>query len=222
MNKEYRSLLKKLSKENRKTMVKMQHYLETCYINEVVYEDMMHDLAGMALECQERGESFESSIGTDYKSFCRSLADNAKKQTFPERFFDVLKWIIYFDGIIIPILYILFAIFEHTRPNLSGALLSAPASQLFMYFNVATFMVLGFFLAKRFTYCAQSAVISIYLAAVISIFLLSDFLGDLMFHDATISVSIITWGIIICALLVICYLARRLIATDIAYKQRRK
>ena len=85
MNKEYRALLCRLSKENRRTIVKMQHYLETCYINEVVYEDMMCDLAGMALECQERDERFEDSIGTDYKSFCRSLADNAKKQTFPER-----------------------------------------------------------------------------------------------------------------------------------------
>lgn len=221
MNKEYRALLCRLSKENRRTIVKMQHYLETCYINEVVYEDMMCDLAGMALECQERDERFEDSIGTDYKSFCRSLADNAKKQTFPERLFDVMKWIVYFDGIIIPLLYILFAIFESTRPNLSGVMLTAPAGQLFMYFTVSTFTVLGFFLAKRFTYYAQTLVISIYLAAVIFVFLISDFLGEVIFSDATVSVSIISWGIVIGAILIICSLARRLIATDIAYKQKK-
>ncbi|MBQ8208378.1 MAG: hypothetical protein IJZ89_06580 [Clostridia bacterium] len=221
MNKEYRSLLIKLSRDNRRTIVKMQHYLETCYINEVVYEDMMCDLAGMALECQERGEKFENSIGTDYKSFCRSLAVNAKKQTFPERFFDVLKWIVYFDGIIIPLLYVLYAIFGFTRPILDGLTLTAPAGQLLMYFSVATCMVLGFFIAKRFTYHAQTLVIFTYMAAVILVFLLTDFLGEALLGDMTLSVSLIAWGIVIGALLIICYLSRRLIATNIAYKSKK-
>ena len=221
MNKEYKSILKRLSKVNRRTIVKMQHYLETCYINEVVYEDMMCDIAGMALECQERGEAFADSIGTDYKTFCRSLAYNAKKQTFPERFFDVLKWIVYFDGIIIPLLYVLYAIFDSTRPHLNGLTLSAPAGQLLMYFSVATSMVLGFFMAKRFTYCAQSIVIFIYMAAVLLIFLMTDFLGSVFLSEITVSVSTVTWGIIICAVLLICYLARRLIAMNIAYKAKK-
>ncbi len=222
MNKEYRSLLKKLSRDNRRTIEKMRHYLETCYINEVVFEDMMCDLSGMALECEERGEKFEDSIGMDYKTFCRSLAENAKKQTFAERFFDVLRWIIYFDGIIIPLLYILYSIFGFTRPSLDGLVLTAPAGQLLMYFSVATFTVLGYFIAKRFTYYAQTVVISSYLAAVILVFLLTDFLGDSFFDQTTVSVSIITWGIAIFALLVICYLTRRLIATNIAYRAKNK
>lgn len=220
MNKEYRSLLLKLTKENRRTIVKMQHYLETCYINEVVFEDMICDLAGMALECQERGECFESSIGMNYKTFCRSLAENAKKQTFPERFFDVLKWIVYFDGIIIPLLYVFYAVFGFTKPNLDGLVLRAPAGQLLMYFSVATFTVLGFFIAKRFTYYAQTLVIFTYLAAVISVFLLTDFLGDLFFGDLNVSISIVAWGLVIMAVLIICYMARRLIATSIAYKAK--
>ncbi len=222
MNKEYCALLKKLSKDNKRTIEKMRHYLETCYINEVVFEDMMCDLAGMALECEERGERFEDSIGMDYKTFCRSLAENAKKQTFAERFFDVLRWIIYFDGIIIPLLYILYSIFGFTKPSLDGLVLRAPAGQLLMYFSVATFTVLGYFIAKRFTYHAQTLVISSYLAAVILVFLLTDFLGDFFFSEKTISVSIISWGIIICVLLLICCLARRLIATNIAYKAKNR
>lgn len=221
MNKEYRVLLSKLSKENRRTIVKMYHYLETCYINEVVFEDMMHDLAGMALECQERGERFEDSIGTDYRTFCRSLAANAKTQTFAERFFDVLRWIVYFDGIIIPFLYLLYAIFGFTVPSIDRLILIAPAGQLLMYFSVATFTVLGYFIAKRFTYHAQTLVISTYLAAVISVFLLTDFLGDYFFKETTVSVSIIAWGVAIGAILVICYLARRLIAMRIAYKVKK-
>ncbi len=221
MNKEYKAIMSRLSRENRKIIRKMQHYLETCYINEVVYEDMMCDIAGMALECEERGDAFADSIGTDYRSFCRSLADNAKKQTFPERFFDVLKWIVYFDGIIIPMLYILYAIFGGHSPRLDGLRLSAPAEQLFMYFSVATVTVLGFFLAKRFTYCAQSLVIFIYLAGVITVFLITDFLGGVFFKGVTVAVSLVTWAIIIAANLVICYLARRLIATNIAYKSKK-
>lgn len=221
MNKEYRALLQKLSKENRRTIIKMQHYLETCYINEVVFEDMMCDLSGMALECQERGEHFEDSIGMDYKTFCRSLAANAKKQTFPERFFDVLRWIVYFDGIIIPLLYILYSFLGFTKPSIDGLTLTAPAGQLLMYFSVSTFTVLGYFVAKRFTYYAQTVVISTYLAAVILVFLLTDLFGDLLFDERTVSVSIIVWGIIIFAVLILCFLARRLIATNIAYKAKK-
>ncbi|MBE6538130.1 MAG: hypothetical protein E7671_01525 [Ruminococcaceae bacterium] len=224
MNKEYGSILKQLSKENRKTIKKMQHYLETCYINEVVFEDLMCDIAGMAMECQERGENFADSIGTDYKSFCLSLSENVKKQSFPERFFEVLKWMVYFVGIIIPFLYVMYAFFDATRPNLSGFVLNAPASEIFMYFSVSTLVVIGFFLAKRFTYCAQTLVIFIYFAAVTGAFVLTDFLGEAIFGNITLSVNLITWGVVILVLLLICQLARRLIATNIAYKakERRK
>lgn len=222
LNKEYGVLLGELSKENRRTIKKMQHYLETCYINEVVFEDLMCDIAGMAIECQERGEKFADSIGTDYKSFCLSLSENVKKQSFPERFFEVLKWMVYFIGIIIPFLYVMYAFFDNTSPNLNGFILNAPASELLLYFSVSSFLILGFFLAKRFTYCAQTLVIFIYFAVVTAVFLLSDFLGELFFGDLTVSVNLIIWGAVILALLLICQLARRLIATNIAYKARER
>ena len=90
-----------------------------------------------------------------------------------------------------------------------------------MYFSVSTFIVLGYFVAKRFTYYAQTVVISTYLAAVILVFLLTDLFGDLLFDERTVSVSIIVWGIIIFAALLLCILARRLIATNIAYKAKK-
>ncbi|MBR4296332.1 MAG: hypothetical protein IKT56_05820 [Clostridia bacterium] len=221
MNKEYIALLGKLSKDNRKTIKKMQHYLETCYLNEVVFEDMMCDLAGMALECQERGESFDDSIGTNYKDFCRSLAKNAKKQTFPERFFDVLKWMLYFDGIIIPLLYVCYAIFGFTEPHIEGVTITAFAGQLLMYFSVSTFLIVGWFLVKRFTYYSPTLVLSIYMAAVILVFLLTDFIGDYFFASLTVSVNLIIWAIVIAAFLLICYLARRLIAISNVYSRKK-
>lgn len=221
MNKEFAAILKQLSKEDRKIIKKMQHYFETCYLNEVVFEDMMCDIAGMALECQTRGESFSEYIGTDYKTFCRSLAGNAKKQTFPERIFDVLRWMIYFDGIIIPFLYVLYAIIGFTAPKLDGLVLTAPVAQLFMYFSVSTLLVLGWFLVKRFTYYSQTVVFAIYMAAVISVFLVTDFFGTMWFGDMTVSVSIIIWGVVIFALLTICYLAKRLIAMSNVYSRKK-
>ena len=221
MNKEFLSLLKQLSKEDRKIIKKMQHYFETCYLNEVVFEDMMCDIAGMALECQTRGESFSEYIGTDYKTFCRSLAGNAKKQTFPERLFDVLSWLTYFDGIIIPFLYVLYAIFGFTEPRLDGLVLTAPIAQLFMYFSVSTLLVIGWFLVKRFTYYSQTLVLAIYMAAVISALLITDFAGQIWFGDTLLSVSIVWWAVATFCVLIICYLAKRLIAMSNVYSRKK-
>lgn len=221
MNKEYLASLRSLTKENRKTILRMQHYLETCYLNEVVFEDIMSDLAGMAIESQKRGVSLSDTIGMDYKSFCRELAVNAKKQSFPERIFDVMTWICFFDGILVPILSIFYSLFYSPSYNIGDFTMIAPAGQLMMYVSVSTVLVIGWFLTKRFTYSAQAIVFSAYMAAVLLTFVLTDFFGKHLFGDKTVSISLFTWLATVTVLFVICYLAKRLLAFTIAYKNRK-
>ena len=216
--KEYVTLLSSLSKENRKTIKKMHHYLETCYINEAVFEDMMCDLAGMALECEKSGERFSERIGMDYKSFCRELAKNAKKQSVLERILDVSSWLLFFDGIIIPLLYILYTVFfGFSSSYIERLVITAPAGQLLMYFSVSTVFIIGWFAVKRFTYNAQTVVLAIYIGGVLGTFLLTDFIGK-KYMLGSVSVNIIYWTIAIALLMLVCFLAKRLTAFRLAYR----
>lgn len=219
--KEYCTLLSSLSKENRKTIRRIEHYLETCYINEAVFEDMLCDLAGMALECEASGEKFSDRIGMDYRSFCRELAKNAKKQSFPERVFDVSKWLLFFEGILVPLLYVFYTIFfGFSSSYIEKLVITAPSGQLFMYFSVSTVFIIGWFLVKRFTYYAQSIVLATYIASVLGTFLLTDFIGNKFMSGLTLSINIFTWTAAILSLLVISHLAKRLIAYNRAYRSR--
>lgn len=215
LNKEYHSNFKLLSKENKRTVRRMQHYLETKYINEIVFENMMNDLLGMALESQARGESLQNTIGMDYKTFCQELADNAKKQTPAERVLYVSQWLILFGGIIVPLLYVFYAVFGFSKPSITGVYLTAPTKQLFMYLSVATTIIIGWFIVKRFTYSAQTIVFGLYLIAITGTFLLTDFLGTLLFDD-TIKINILIWIASFAAALAFVALLRRNIAIILA------
>ena len=54
MDKELSASMKKLNKENRRVIMKMEQYMESRYINEIAGEDILADMVGMALEYQER------------------------------------------------------------------------------------------------------------------------------------------------------------------------
>ena len=52
MDKELSASMKKLNKENRRVIMKMEQYMESRYINEIAGEDILADMVGMALEYQ--------------------------------------------------------------------------------------------------------------------------------------------------------------------------
>ena len=58
MTSEQKKALKRVSKPNRKIILKMQRNLSTYDLNEMEYEQTISDIIGMALEYEERGESF--------------------------------------------------------------------------------------------------------------------------------------------------------------------
>lgn len=220
--KEYKNAQDKLTKENRKTIRKMRHYLETRYLNEIVFEGIMNDLVGMALESQQRGTTFADSIGMDYKKFCHELVENATKQTALERTCFVAQWLIAFVGLIVPLMYVFYLIFFPSTPELNRFLLIAPASQLFMYLSTATVLIIGWFVVKRLTYSSQFIVLGIYIALVILTFLLTDIVGTRFFGDFTLKIKILPWILGSALLIVFFYLIKRVSAFTAAYKGKNK
>ena len=63
MTSEQKKALKRVSKPNRKIILKMQRNLSTYDLNEMEHEQTISDIIGMALEYEERGESFGEAIG---------------------------------------------------------------------------------------------------------------------------------------------------------------
>lgn len=59
-----------LTKENQKIIRKMERYINTFPLETYDIEQIKRDLTGMALEAQERGESFISVLGKKPRAFC--------------------------------------------------------------------------------------------------------------------------------------------------------
>ena len=96
MNKERKNSARILTRENKRIIMKIEHYLESRYINQVAGKEIMSDIVGMAIECQERGDSFAEMIGSDHEAFCRELIRNSPRQHIHERILHVLHWFILF------------------------------------------------------------------------------------------------------------------------------
>lgn len=76
LNRVNRGLDKKLKEENRQVMTDMICYIRGSYVPEYKQEVIWNDLLNMVLDAQERGESIEKVIGSDYKGFCDQVIEN--------------------------------------------------------------------------------------------------------------------------------------------------
>lgn len=222
MSSELKKATGQLSKENRRILRKMRHYLEACYLNEVVFEETMSDLVGMALESQQRGEALDAVIGMDYRDFCRELARNAQKQSWLERILNVLLWLMWCGLLIVPALYVvsLSRIF-HTAYGENGVL-NAPIPFVLKYFAVSAVIIVGWFMLRRFTYFSQTLVMSVYVCVVMAIYILMDvfairFLGSWIVH-----ISLLRWIAVFAFLILLCHGVKRLTALTIAYRNQKK
>ena len=61
--------LASVSPDDRKIIRRISAYLLSHYMNEVVYEETVSDLIGMAEECKARSEDFSLVIGPDIEGF---------------------------------------------------------------------------------------------------------------------------------------------------------
>ncbi len=222
MNKELAASIKKLNKENRRILLKMEHYMETRSINEIACEEILSDIVGMALEYQERGEPFSSAIGSDYESFCRELVRNSPRQSIFERILILLRWLFLYGMLILPVLYLVERIVPGFTPaEIRGGIYSVPAVFLTKYFTLLIILVVGWFFVKMYTYKPMKYVIGTYITVFMLFFLFSNELLTLILGDLPVTVNIFWWVLGLGGATLLCDLARRLAAMTVAYQKKK-
>ncbi len=89
-------LSKKLTPENDEIFTSIVCYLRTSGLDELEAEEIIHDILGMFLEAQERGEEIEQVIGDDYQAFCDSIIEASQPKSFSWRkLFSNLEIVVY-------------------------------------------------------------------------------------------------------------------------------
>lgn len=223
MNKELKSAMKQLTKENRKIIYHMEKYFGSHYLNEVCYDELLSDVVGMAIECQKRGDDFSEAVGMDYELFCHELALNIPKQSMVEKVFSCITWILYAVGIVIPCLFIYSKIFDRFTPAVcDGFLITASLAYFVKYTSIATLLVFGRYFFRRSSYSVQLRSLGIYVAFFLLFAIAIDNLAYSWFGTSTISIHIIVWFVIFAILITLAFLAKRFTALGIAYSKRKK
>ena len=221
-NKERKNSLRALTKENRKTVHKIEQYLESRYINEIAGEEIISDIVGMALECQERGESFSETIGSDHELFCRELIRNSPKQFVHERILHVVHWFLLFAAFLLPGLYIIELLFSAYSPGfVKGFLYTVRLSYVLKYYVIMLVLVVGWFFVRMYNYKPTKYVFGIYFTVIILFFLFTDAILKFIVGNFIFSFNIIVWLVSLLSLLLMCDLSRRVVAMTIAYKRNK-
>lgn len=218
MKKEIKNSWRVLSKENKRIIMKIAHYLESRYINQVAGEEIFSDIVGMALECQERGDSFADMIGSDHEAFCRELIINSPRQHVHERILHVLHWVLLFATFLLPGLFAVeFLMPEYFPGSVNVLIFTVKLSYILKYYIIMLVLVVGWFIVRMHTYKPTEYVLGTYFAVFMLFFLFTDGVLSFLINDAVLNVNIIIWTIVVAILLLICDLTRRVIAMSIAY-----
>ncbi len=222
MNKELKSSMKQLTKENRKIIYHMEKYFGSRYLNEVCYDELLSDVVGMAIECQQRGEDFSQAVGMDTELFCHELALNIPKQSIWEKVFSCILWILYAVGLVIPILFIYSMVFDRFTPAIcDGFVITATLAYFVKYTSIAILIVFGRYFVYRSSYQARVRSLGLYLAFFLLFVIAVDNLAYGWFGKSTVSIHMFVWVAVFAVLICAAYLAKRLTALGIAYRKRK-
>jgi len=221
MKSEYKSCLAQLDPENKKLLRKIKLYVDSRHLSRVAKEDLMGDIAGMALESQKRGESFSESIG-DHEIFCRELVKNSPRATVAEEIFRILTFVFLFAALLAPFIYALDAVFDLSGITTAGAVLSVPNAMLLKYLCVVSIAVAGWFLAFRQLYRSIVAVCVTYAVTIIVGFAVFDVFTGLIPDAPVWEINLIWWFLCFGALFALSLTANRLTAITVAYQQQKK
>ncbi len=223
MDKELLSAKRRLNKDNLKLILKMEQYLESHYINEIAGEEILSDIVGMALECQERKESFLDAVGGDSETFCRELIRNAPRQSLIERIMNVLRWLFLYAAILVPGLALIELLFAKLTPaELDGLYYRVPLAFLLKYYIITCVLVVGWFIVRMFSYRPMKYVFGIYFSVFMLLFLGSNAILNFVVGARVVSVHVVVIAVVFAVLTVLCDLIRRLSAITIAYRKRKK
>lgn len=223
MDKELAASIKKLNKDNRRIIMKMEQYMEARYINEIACEDILADMVGMALEYQERGEPFSEVIGNDCEAFCKELVVNSPRQSPLERVLNVFRWLILFSMLLMPGLYLLELLFPRFSPSQADGVMFITRTAFAMKYYILMFvLVTGWFFVRMYTYKPMKYVMGSYISVFMLFFLFTDGILSFFVKEKIMSVNIIVWIVVFGISLLMCDILKRLAAITIAYKKQKK
>ena len=219
MTSEQKKALKRVSKPNRKIILKMQRNLSTYDLNEMEYEQTISDIIGMALEYEERGESFGEAIG-DCAMFCRELVTNLPFQSKGERILDCSRWVFGFVGLFVPVVWILSFFISYMPTSSRSVYLYATTVFLVKYFIVTCVVVYGLFFVRRSVYHSQPLVWTLYFISLLFTYFAVDFLPIEHIPEVTVRINIILWCIAFSAVIAALTVAKRMIARKYANRKK--
>lgn len=88
-----------LHPESQAGMTDIVVYLRVQNISEQLQEEVRRDILSMLLDAQERGETMEQVIGSDYKQFCDEIVSALPPRTWRERGKETLEILFLTSGI---------------------------------------------------------------------------------------------------------------------------
>lgn len=223
MSKQRKQSLSSLCRENRRIILKIEQYLETRYINDIACEEILSDMIGMALECQERGESFSDAIGGDHEAFCKELISSSPRQSVHERVLRILHWFLLFGMLLLPGLYLIELLFAKYSPaEVDGLLYTVRLSFLLKYYLLMFVIVVGWFFVRMYTYKPTRYVFGTYFSVLMLLFLFTDAVFTFIVGQRVVTIHVIIWLLVAGILLVLCDLIKRVLAVTVAYRRKKK
>lgn len=212
----------RLSPENRRILRRMSRYLDSYSLNQVTYKELMSDLTGMALECQERQQPFSEAVGMDEVAFCHELVANCPRETVGERLLGMLLWILSWAAAVVPAMAVLEWIFPWMTGEMQGAVYTVPVPFLCKYCAAVLLIAVGTYFFKRNIYRPKYAVGTVYGVIFLLAFITVSEVSSRMVGEMSVSISLVVWLLAFAILILLCYVAKRCAAVTVAYQQKRR
>lgn len=219
---ELKVTMARLSPENRRILRRMARYLDSYSLNQVAYEELMNDLAGMALECQQRQQPFSEAVGMDEVAFCHELVASCPRETVGERLLGLLLWIVTWAAAVVPVMAVLEWIFPWMSGEMQGVVYTVPVPYLSKYCAAVLLIALGLYFLKRNIYRSKYAVGTVYGVIFLLVFITVSEVSSRMGSGTAVDISLVVWLLAFAILILLCYVAKRCVAMTMAYQQKRR
>lgn len=219
---EWQVALLQLTPDNRRTLRRMARYLDSYSLNEVAYEELMSDLVGMALECEERQQPFSEAVGMDEVVFCHELVANCPRETWAERSLGACRWVVAWIGAVLPVMMLLELVFSWMPGSCEGLLYLTSISFLCKYCAAAALIAGGLYSLKRMIYYSKSLIGIFYLVAFLLVFITISEVCTYLLGSLQVTISLVVWLIVFAVLLLLCHVGKRCVAMTVAYQQKKR
>ncbi len=218
---ELRTVRTQLTSENRRSLRRIERFLDSYSLNEVTQEEVLMDLTGMALECQQRGQLFSEAVGMDEAVFCHELVANCPRETCTERVLAVLRWMTAWIGCVLPVMFLLECMFPWMSGEIADGLYHVPLPFLCKYLAAVIPVATGMYVFKRFTYLSRSLVWTLFVAAFMFVFITVSEVSARLMSTVTLPLSLWLWLWLFGGAFAFFHIAKRCVALTVAYRQKR-